>query len=58
MATKVEIFWSDDDDGWIAVDLMRPGCSAFGESEGEALTELQDARVAWDGAKRKADAQV
>jgi antitoxin HicB len=50
MHTKIEIFWSEEDDGWIALDLLRPGCSAFGISEKDALRELQDARKAWDGA--------
>ena len=48
--TKIEIFWSAEDDGWIAVDLRRPGCSAWGFSEANALRELFDARKAWDGA--------
>jgi predicted RNase H-like HicB family nuclease len=51
MRTKIEIFWSQEDDGWIAVDLLRPGCSAFGISENDALRELHDARKAWDGAR-------
>lgn len=48
--TSAEIFWSEDDDGWIAIDRLRPGCSAFGNSEQMALRQLQDARKAWDGA--------
>ena len=39
MHTKIEIFWSMEDDGWIALDLLRPGCSAFGISEKDALRE-------------------
>lgn len=55
-ATHAEIFWTNDDHGYIAIDRTRPGCSAFGTTEEEAFRELQDARIAWDGAKRNAAA--
>jgi len=42
-----QVFWSDDDDGFIAIAPDLPGCSAFGESQAEALVELQDAIIAW-----------
>lgn len=45
-------FFSAEDEGYIAVDDSRPGCNAFGETEDEALTELKDARSAWDNAFR------
>jgi predicted RNase H-like HicB family nuclease len=38
-----QVFWSDDDNGFIALAPDLPGCSAFGETRGEALTELDDA---------------
>jgi predicted RNase H-like HicB family nuclease len=41
------VFWSDDDDGFIAIAPDLPGCSAFGKNQAEALTELQDAIAAW-----------
>lgn len=43
MDTKyaVHIFWSDEDQGFIATCDEFPGLSAFGESRGEALNEAQ-----------------
>jgi len=41
------VFWSEEDEGFIAVAPDLPGCSAFGASQQEALTELQDAIAAW-----------
>ena len=41
------VFWSDEDCGFIATAPDLPGCSAFGESEAEAITELRDAIDAW-----------
>ena len=42
-----KVFWSSEDDGFIAIDSDCPGCSAFGETEAEALAELDDAVEAW-----------
>jgi len=42
-----QVFWSAEDDGFIAVASDLPGCSAFGETQAEALAELQDAIRAW-----------
>lgn len=52
MKQRLTIFWSDEDDGFIAIDETRPGCSAFGTTEEKALHELWDAREAWDAARR------
>jgi predicted RNase H-like HicB family nuclease len=41
------VFWSDEDNGFIAIATDLPGCSAFGETQPEALAELQDAIAAW-----------
>jgi len=49
-----EVFWSDEDEGWIAVAPNLPGCSAFGESRPEALAELESAIEAWIEAARAA----
>jgi predicted RNase H-like HicB family nuclease len=45
METKytIQIFWSKDDDGFIAVCDEFPGLSAFGETREEALAEAQKA---------------
>jgi predicted RNase H-like HicB family nuclease len=38
---KIEIFYSDEDEGHIAVAPELPECSAFGETDGEALKEIK-----------------
>ena len=48
------VFWSSEDEGFIAIAPDLPGCSAFGESQQEALTELQDAIAAWIEAAQSA----
>jgi antitoxin HicB len=48
------VFWSNEDEGFIAVASDLPGCSAFGETQHEALTELQSAIAAWIEAARAA----
>lgn len=48
------VFWNDEDDGFIALAPDLPGCSAFGETQGQALAELQDAIAAWITAAEKA----
>jgi antitoxin HicB len=49
-----QVFWSDEDGGFVAIAPDLPGCSAFGESQQEALAELQDAIGAWIEAARAA----
>ncbi len=39
-----EVFYSKDDKGYIARKIGVPGCSAFGDTEEEALRELD---IAW-----------
>lgn len=41
------VFWSDEDGGYIAIAKDLPGCSAFGETEADALSELKSATSAW-----------
>lgn len=48
------VFWSDEDEGFIALAPDLPGCSAFGETKPEALTELEQAIAAWIDAARAA----
>jgi predicted RNase H-like HicB family nuclease len=43
----VVIFWSDEDDSYIAEDRSLPGCCAFGPTELKAAAELEDARASW-----------
>jgi predicted RNase H-like HicB family nuclease len=47
-----EIFWGDDDSGYIAIAPDLPGCSAFGRTQQEALEELQTAIEGWISAAR------
>jgi predicted RNase H-like HicB family nuclease len=42
-----QVFWSDEDEGFVAVVPDLPGCSAIGETEADALTELESAIAAW-----------
>jgi predicted RNase H-like HicB family nuclease len=43
----VEIFYSEEDEGYIAIAPELPGCSAFGETEEEALKEIKTAVALW-----------
>jgi len=43
----IEIFYSEEDEGYIAVVPELPGCSTFGESEEEALKEVKVAIELW-----------
>ena len=43
----IEIFYSEEDEGYIAIVPELPGCSAFGETEEEALTEVKVAIDLW-----------
>ena len=54
MRYLVEIFWSDEDEGYIATVPDLPGCSAFGATPEEAAHEVQDAVTAWIEACRAA----
>jgi predicted RNase H-like HicB family nuclease len=59
MATKrtkypIEVFWSDEDEGYIAIAPDLPGCSAWGTSEADAINEAHDAIAAWLKAAKSA----
>ena len=41
------IFWSDEDQCFVAEAPDLPGCCAVGDTQQEALAELQDAIRAW-----------
>lgn len=49
-----EVFWSDEDEGFIAIAPDLPGCSAFGEDQASALVELKHAITAWQEAATSA----
>jgi len=50
----IEVFWSDEDEGFIAVAPDLPGCSAWGADEAEAIGEAHDAIAAWIKAAKAA----
>lgn len=54
MKYLVEVFWSDEDSGYIAVVPDLPGCSAWGASAEDAVREIEDAERAWIEARTKA----
>ena len=43
----IEIFYSEDDEGYIALVPELRGCSAFGETEEVALKEVKTAMELW-----------
>jgi len=49
----IEIFYSEEDEGHIAVMPELPGCSAFGETEEKALEEIKIAMELWLETARK-----
>ena len=50
----INIFYSEEDEGYIADIPDLSGCSAFGETPEEALQEVQIAKQAWLAAARDA----
>ena len=50
----ISIFYSEEDEGYIADIPDLRFCSAFGETPEEALQEVQKAKVAWLEAAREA----
>jgi predicted HicB family RNase H-like nuclease len=44
---RIEVFFSDEDRGYIAHLLESPSMSAFGRTEEKAVRELKRATVAW-----------
>ena len=53
MRYPIEVFWSDEDEGYIAVAPDLPGASAWGKTEAEAITELHTVIDLWLKAARK-----
>jgi predicted RNase H-like HicB family nuclease len=43
----INIFYSEDDNGYIADIPDLEVCSAFGDTPGEALQEVQKAKLLW-----------
>jgi hypothetical protein len=56
-ATKgVRVFWSHDDQSWVAVDENRPGCCAVDTNKTRLRKEIKDAQAAWDEARDNLEA--
>ena len=47
MDCHINIFYSDDDEGYIADIPDLKGCSAFGNTPEEAVKELTLVKIAW-----------
>ncbi len=50
----INIFYSDEDGGYIADILDLDACSAFGDTPARALAEVEIGKVAWLKTARKA----
>ena len=48
----INVFYSNEDDGWIADDPDLVACSAFGKTLQDALREVVKAKTAWLEAAR------
>jgi predicted RNase H-like HicB family nuclease len=46
-AYPIKVFYSEEDGGYIAEAPHFEGCSAFGETPSEALSELETAKALW-----------
>jgi len=43
----IDLFWSEEDGAWVADVPDLQSCSAFGDTPGEALAEVEQAMEAW-----------
>ena len=55
---SIEIFFSEEDEGFIAVVPELPGCSAFGSTEEKALKEVMVAIDLWIETARSEEREV
>ncbi len=58
MKYAIVIAYSDEDGGYIATVPELPGCSAFGDTEEEAIQEIKVAATLWLSAAKKAGRKV
>ena len=54
----IEIFYSEEDGGYIALVPELPGCSAFGDTEERALKEAKVAVALWLDTAKKEGRQI
>ncbi len=43
----IDLFWSEEDDAWVADVPDLQSCSAFGDTPAEALAEVEKAMEGW-----------
>lgn len=53
MRYPIEVFWSEEDEGYIAIAPDLPGSSAWGKTEADAIKELHNVIELWIKAARK-----
>ena len=53
MRYPIEVFWSEEDEGYIAIAPDLTGASAWGKTESEAIKELRVAIDLWIKAAKK-----
>ena len=58
MKYAIVVAYSDEDEGYIATVPELPGCSAFGDTEEEAIKEIKIAASLWLSAAKKANRQI
>ncbi len=54
----IEIFYSEEDEGFIATVPELPGCSAFGKTEEDALKEVKIAMQLWLKTAKEIDRKI
>jgi predicted RNase H-like HicB family nuclease len=54
----INVFYSDEDGGYIADIPDLEACSAFGRTPEEAVAEVQNAKAAWLAAARAAGKSI
>jgi len=54
----INVFYSDEDDGYIADVPDLDACSAFGATPEEALAEVERAKAAWLAAAQEAGRSI
>ena len=54
----INVFYSDEDEGWVADIPDLEMCSAFGATAEEALAEVQQAKQGWLAVAREAGLPV
>ncbi len=54
----IQISWSEEDDGFIAIAPNLPGCNVWGSTQDDALHEIQTAIDLWIQACKKSGESI